>query len=112
MTECLILSPYSEESTIQNVINLLALNGIESEFQEMQTGERTVKMLMIHFPENKRKVGRKKKHIGSIPLKEIEDKMRTQTVEEIAAEYNISRATLFRKLKEARENGSEQIYYL
>lgn len=109
-TESLPLDPYTEPDDIKYAVEMLEEYGVKTEFKEFGTGQNKVKRLILHIPENSRKVGRKKKKINTIPLSKIEDEIKQKSAKEVAAEYGISRATLFRKIKEAKENGYECIF--
>lgn len=48
-------------------------------------------------------------YIVNVTVMEIEERMKSETANEIAASLGISRATLFRRLKFAREFGIDEI---
>lgn len=56
--------------------------------------------------------GRQKKRINRriLSIKEVEEMIKCRGAERTAEELGISRATLFRRLKEARENGYSYLY--
>lgn len=57
-----------------------------------------------------RNAGRPTAHIGMSSIEEINQRIKESNAETVAAELGISRATLFRKLKYAKETNNEVIF--
>ena len=54
-----------------------------------------------------RNAGKKRKNISPTKIQDIDE--RTQSAAQVAADLGISRATLYRKLRDAREHGDDYI---
>lgn len=62
-----------------------------------------------HLFKMTRCAGRHKKHFKPIPIAEIEERIKNSSAQAVADELGISRSTLFRRIKEAKESLEEEI---
>lgn len=103
---------FSQEENLKT-ISLLneTLNkfGIEVEMQE--NGSRAIFRKNEDFrTKTTRNAGKKRKLIGKLSLSEIEERIKKSSAEEVATEMGISRSTLFRRMKEAKECREDEIF--
>lgn len=58
----------------------------------------------------RQKIGRKEKRLeNEIELSELEKQIKQKGAEQVAKDFSIGRATLFRKIKKAKETGSKVV---
>lgn len=95
---------------INELNELLSQNGISFNLSEdKEANNDTYYSLIINYDTDiiqhkiNRNAGANKKYIGQISTATIRERMKTESAEAIAADLGISRATLFRRLKNAEE---------
>jgi len=96
---------------------LLSSAGVLFEIQKREEGSPIPYELRIEYDESQlrksmtRNAGAGRKFANrTISLEEIEKRLKNETAEEIAESLGLSRATFFRKLKEAREYNRDEIF--
>lgn len=98
---------------IKELLESIGINiSINDEYDEDQKTEFLSVVLTDEFEQKKtRNAGRKSKSIkGMITIEDIEKMITEKTADVVARKLGISRATLFRKLKKAKEEGYKYLY--
>lgn len=99
--------------TIDELKEVLESIGIEISINDKHQGMEFLSVILTDEFEQKRtrNAGRKNKSIkGWVTVEDIEKMIAEKTAEVVAKEFGISRATLFRKLKKAKEDGGKYLY--
>lgn len=113
--ECALLlstDEYSQEKNIESVSLLnMTLNKIGIEVQISQNGT-CVNFIKKEECRTKltRNAGKPRKQIGIFSLSEIEERIQKIGAQKVAEEIGISRATLFRRIREAKMTGDDVIF--
>ena len=108
----LILNNSTSEQELESIRKDLESNGIQTEFEIKEIHGIDMKLLRLEIPvkmKNERNAGRKRKNFGSVKTEMLEKEMKHLGREEVAKIYGVSQATIYRKLKEAKENHDEWI---
>lgn len=97
---------------IEKIRDVLKSVGIEIKISEDQDRDYLYINVTNEFTEKKtRNAGRKNKSIkGWVKIEDVEKMISEKTADVVAKEFGIGRATLFRKLKKAKEEGDEYLY--
>ena len=107
------------EESYAKLRKLLEHNGITFEPYEDINGSSVIMKVDTNRLEmmNRRNAGAKEKGLyisgspsAQIYLSDIERLQKEYTMDQIAAMYNTSRRTLYRRIAEAKKNGSDQLY--
>ena len=101
------------QQSIDELKEVLESIGIEISINDKHQGMEFLSVILTDEFEQKRtrNAGRKNKSIkGWVTVEDIEKMIAEKTAEVVAKEFGISRATLFRKLKKAKEDGGKYLY--
>lgn len=101
------------QQSIDELKEVLESIGIELSINDKHQGMEFLSVILTDEFEQKRtrNAGRKNKSIkGWVTVEDIEKMIAEKTAEVVAKEFGISRATLFRKLKKAKEDGGKYLY--
>lgn len=101
------------QQSIDELKEVLESIGIEISIDDKHQGMEFLRVILTDKFEQKRtrNAGRKSKSIkGMITVEDIEKMIKEKTADVVAKKLGISRATLFRKLKKAKEEGDEYLY--
>lgn len=107
-----------QESEFEKLSNILKMMNIDYDIDYGDPTRENQKKLIIEYDHYElykklhRSFGRKRKRINRnyFSVKDAEYFIKNKGAEWLANELGISRATLFRRLKKAREEGSSYIY--
>lgn len=103
---------YDKEKN-EETVSLLneALNKIGIYVEMTENDYLLLKKSDAHLFKMTRCAGRRKRYLSkSIPLDEIEERIKNSSAQAVADELGISRSTLFRRIKEAKESLEDEIH--